>query len=137
MRLETQLNHLAKIGLALPPGMTVEDVLTFDSREVFEQVPIGLLLPVRGLESQGKPWGRRMCDRAWTLNIKCVDGVGDEFHPPRSSRDARVLGTSPIRRHARVSVRPAPAPPARPPLRPRRRGMELAFDHEPSGGHVA
>jgi hypothetical protein len=79
VRLETQLTRLAEIGLALAPGLTVDDVLTFDSREVFEQDPFGLLLLVMGLESQGKSWGRRMCDRAWTLDIKCVDGVGDEY----------------------------------------------------------
>lgn len=77
MKLETQLDRLAELGLALNPGITIEDLLHSYEREAFEQQPFVLLLFCFGSEVEREPWGRRICDRVWNFDTECIVSTGD------------------------------------------------------------
>ena len=77
MKLETQLDRLAELGLALNPGIKIEDLLHSYDRQAFEQQPFVLLLFCFGSEVEQEPWGRRICDRVWNLDTECIVSTGD------------------------------------------------------------
>ncbi|MBG0831453.1 hypothetical protein HS041_27275 [Planomonospora sp. ID67723] len=76
MTLEDQLAALARIGIALAPGRTVQELLHSFPRESYEGEPFTLLLFVLGIEVEAEPWGRRFCDRVWNFDTECVEGPG-------------------------------------------------------------
>jgi hypothetical protein len=75
--LEQQLTALARIGLVLNPGITVEDLLLSATREEYEDAPYWQLLYTLGSEVEGEPWDRRICDGVWHLDTECIEGPGD------------------------------------------------------------
>jgi len=77
LKLETQLDRLAELGLAFNPGITIEDLLYAYERQAFEQQPFVLLLFCFGAEVEREPWGRRICDRVWNFDTECIASTGD------------------------------------------------------------
>ncbi len=49
MKLEKQLAKLAELGLALDPGITIDDLLHSFDREEFEEEPFDLVLFALGI----------------------------------------------------------------------------------------
>jgi len=76
MNLETQLAELAKLGLALEPGITVDDLLYSFGRASFEEQPFDLVLFMLGVEVEREPWGRPFCSRVWNFDTECITGRG-------------------------------------------------------------
>ncbi len=76
MKLETQIEKLAALGIALNDGITVEDFLISFDREEYEKKPFDLILFVYGIEVEEEPWGRFFCDRAWNFDTECIEGSG-------------------------------------------------------------
>lgn len=77
LKLETQLNKLAELGLALNPGITIDDLLSSVDRSEFEKEPFECLLFAFGSEVEREPWGRRICDRVWNFDTECIVATGD------------------------------------------------------------
>jgi hypothetical protein len=75
--LEDQLAHLASIGLALDPGITIDDVLYSFDRQEYEKRPFDLLLFTLGIDVEREPWGRPFCSRVWDFDTECIEGGGD------------------------------------------------------------
>ena len=63
MKLEQQLADLARFGLTLEPGTTVDDLLYSFDRSQYEDKPFDLLLFMFGAEVERAPWGRPFCRR--------------------------------------------------------------------------
>jgi hypothetical protein len=68
LKLEDQLAQLATIGLALNPGITVDDVLYSFDRKEYEKRPFDLVLFIFGAEVEREPWGRPFCSRVWNFD---------------------------------------------------------------------
>jgi hypothetical protein len=77
MRLERQLEELAKLGIAPAPGVGVDEFLGQLDREALEDPPFDLLLTVLGTPIQQEPYDRPMCSRAWNFDPECIAGPGD------------------------------------------------------------
>ncbi len=77
MKLETQLEKLAELGLVLNTGITIEDLLFSYDRDGFEKDPFECLLFAFGIEVEREPWGRRFCDRVWNFDTECIVATGD------------------------------------------------------------
>ncbi|WP_295613999.1 hypothetical protein [Chamaesiphon sp. GL140_3_metabinner_50] len=77
MKLEAQLDELAKLGLVLNSGITIEDLLYSLDRSELEQEPFEQLLFLFGSEVEREPWGRRICDRVWNFDTECIVSTGD------------------------------------------------------------
>ena len=76
MTLEQQLDALAELGLALNEGVTVDDLLYSWDRENYEEEPFDAILFVLGSEIEREPWGRNICDKAWNLDVECIEDHG-------------------------------------------------------------
>ncbi len=74
--LEQQLATLARLGLVLNDGVTVDDLLLSWDRQQYESQPYDLILFVLGSEIERDPWGRNVCDRAWNFDVECIEGAG-------------------------------------------------------------
>jgi hypothetical protein len=68
--------ELARMGVGLEPGITIDDLLYPFDREAFEDPPFDLVLFALGMEVEREPWGRPICRRAWHLDSECVHGEG-------------------------------------------------------------
>ena len=77
MKLETQLDKLAELGLVLNSGVTIDDLLHSYDRSEFEKEPFECLLFSFGVEVEREPWGRRICDRVWNFDTECITTTGD------------------------------------------------------------
>lgn len=77
MKLETQIEKLAKIGLRLNEGISVKDFLQSFDRKEYEENPFDLILFVYGIEVEEAPWGRFFCDRVWNFDTECIEDHGD------------------------------------------------------------
>jgi hypothetical protein len=77
MKLETQLEKLAELGLDLNPGIAIEDLLISTTRQAFEDKPFELLLFAFGSEVERAPVGRRICERVWNFDTECITSTGD------------------------------------------------------------
>ncbi len=77
LKLEAQLDELAKLGLVLNSGITIEDLLYSLDRSELEQEPFEQLLFLFGSEVEREPWGRRICDRVWNFDTECIVSTGD------------------------------------------------------------
>ncbi|MEM1084157.1 MAG: hypothetical protein AAGI48_08535 [Verrucomicrobiota bacterium] len=77
MKLETQIDKLAELGLPLNEGITVDDFLTSWSRSEYEDQPFDTILFTYGIEVEEEPWGRFFCDRVWNFDAECIYGDGD------------------------------------------------------------
>ena len=77
MKLETQLEKLAALGLCLNEGITIDDLLHSLDRSVFEANPFDSILHTLGIEVEREPWGRWMCDRVWNFDTECIYSTGD------------------------------------------------------------
>jgi hypothetical protein len=77
LKLETQLEKLAELGLAINPDMTIEDILSIVERSAVERDPFRLLLFALGSASARTPWGRRICNRVWNLDPEAIEATGD------------------------------------------------------------
>jgi hypothetical protein len=73
MTLEQQLEQLAKAGLTPNSGVSIDDFLYSLKRDDYEKEPFDLVLFVLGIEIEREPWGRRFSDRAWNLDMECVE----------------------------------------------------------------
>ncbi len=77
MTLEQQLSELAKLGLHLAEGVSIDDLLYSFDREAFEAEPFDLILFVLGGEVERRPWGRAVCSRVWNFDTECIEQTGD------------------------------------------------------------
>jgi hypothetical protein len=77
MKLETQLEKLAELGLVLNPEIAIDDLLVSGTRQAFEDKPFELLLFAFGNEVERAPWGRRICNRVWSFDPECIVSTGD------------------------------------------------------------
>jgi hypothetical protein len=77
MKLETQLEKLAELGLVLNPEIAIDDLLVSVTRQAFEDKPFELLLFCFGIEVERAPWGRRICNRVWSFDPECIVSTGD------------------------------------------------------------
>lgn len=77
LSLENQLAALADIGVAVNPGVSVDDLLLSFPRARYEEKPYELVLFVLGIEIEREPWGRFISDIAWNLDVECIENVGD------------------------------------------------------------
>ncbi len=78
--LEEQLKTLAQLGLPLNEGISIDDLLYSQSRDVYEQEPFEFILYMLGCEVERSPWGREICPYAWHLDMECISGTGDYVH---------------------------------------------------------
>ena len=76
MKLEDQLAPLADLGLALEPGVTIDDLLYSFDRGAYEKRPFDLVLFTLGVEVEREPWGRPFCRRVWNFDTECITGGG-------------------------------------------------------------
>jgi hypothetical protein len=76
IRLEEQLDKLARLGLTLAEGITIDDMLHSFGREDYEKEPFDLVLFVLGIEVERAPWGRRFCTRVWNFDTECIEDHG-------------------------------------------------------------
>lgn len=76
MKLEDQLATLADLGLALEPGVTIDDLLYSFDRGAYEKRPFDLVLFTLGVEVEREPWGRPFCRRVWNFDTECITGDG-------------------------------------------------------------
>jgi len=76
MRLEEQLEELAKLGLHLAPGIGAEDFLGQLNREAFEDPPFDVLLTALGAPIK-EPFEEPACSRAWSFDTECIYDTGD------------------------------------------------------------
>lgn len=76
LRLEDQLSALARAGVDLAPGVTIDDLLYSFDRDAYESRPFHLLLFMFGAEVEREPWGRPISLRAWNFDTECVHGPG-------------------------------------------------------------
>jgi hypothetical protein len=76
MKLEEQLEELARIGLTLEPGVTVDDLLESFDRKKLEREPFDLLLFLFGAEVEREPWGRPFCRHVWNFDTECIEDHG-------------------------------------------------------------
>lgn len=90
MKLEQQLATLAEMGIALAPGVTIEDVVYSFPREDYEAKPFDLILFTLGAEVEREPWGRPFCERVWNFDTECITGTGSYVAIAR--RLCRVAG---------------------------------------------
>ena len=74
--LEAQIAELAKLGLPLAEGVTVDDLLYSFDRSAYESKPFDMILFVLGVEVEREPWGRNFCERAWNFDTECIAGPG-------------------------------------------------------------
>ena len=70
------LATLADLGLALEPGVTIDDLLYSFDREAYEKRPFDLVLFTLGVEVEREPWGRPFCRRVWNFDTECITGDG-------------------------------------------------------------
>lgn len=77
VKLETQIEQLAQIGLGLSPGVTIDDLLYSFGRADYEKPPFDLLLYSLGVEVERQPWGRPISPHAWNFDTECIAGDGD------------------------------------------------------------
>src|SRR5262249_352286 len=77
MKLEDQLAKLASVGIALDPGISIDDLLHSFDREQYEHDPFDFVLFILGVEVEREPWGRSFCSRVWNLDSECISGTGD------------------------------------------------------------
>jgi hypothetical protein len=77
MKLETQLEKLAALGLSLNEGITIDDLLYSLDRSTFEANPFEPILHILGIEVERQPWGRWICDRVWNFDTECIYAKGD------------------------------------------------------------
>ena len=75
MKLEDQLETLAKIGLRPNPGVDIDDFLYSFDREEYEKEPFDLVMFVLGMEVEREPFGH-FSDVAWNLDMECIEGDG-------------------------------------------------------------
>lgn len=96
MRLEDQLDILARCGISLLPGRTVDELLDSFEREQYEQEPFTLLLMMLGSEVETGPGaGARFSDAVWTLDTECIEDRGDYARIAKRMR-ALAKGDLPI-----------------------------------------
>jgi hypothetical protein len=74
LKLEDQLSALARAGVDLTPGVTVDDLLYSFDRDGYEARPFDLLLFMLGAEVEREPWGRPFSHRAWNFDTECIHG---------------------------------------------------------------
>lgn len=75
--LKDQLAILGRYGVTLDPARTIDDLLTFDDREAFEEAaPFALLLQALGSEMKTSPQPLPFSQRAWNLNPQGLEGDG-------------------------------------------------------------
>lgn len=72
--LEQQLETLAKLGIELNEGVTIDDLLRSWDRETYEKDPFGTIFFALGAELEGEPWGRNICDQVWNFDLECIEG---------------------------------------------------------------
>src|SRR5262249_55062059 len=73
--LERQLSDLAAIGLVINPGVTREDLTTFEAREVLETKPYRGLVEGMGIDIEREPY-TPICDRLWMCDYERVEDRG-------------------------------------------------------------
>lgn len=77
MKLEPQLEVLARFGIVLPEGMSIRELCDVQPRALYEQLPFELLLEVIG-GTGGYDVPRREASRdVWLLNFEFVEAEGD------------------------------------------------------------
>lgn len=77
MSLEEQLDTLARCGIGLCPGRTVDELLASFERKRYEEDPFTLLLTMLGSEVETGPGaGERFSDAVWTLDTECIEDHG-------------------------------------------------------------
>ena len=77
MKLEEQLETLARCGIHLSEGVSKDDLLYSFGREAYESKPFDVLLFMLGAEVEREPWGRAICSRVWNFDTECIHGTGD------------------------------------------------------------
>jgi len=77
VKLETQLDKLAELGLVLNSGVTIDDLLDSFDRAEFEKEPFECLLFLFGTEVEREPWGRKICDRVWNFDTERITTTSD------------------------------------------------------------
>ena len=73
--MEEQLATLASCGIALRPGVSVDELFTFHPREKFETSPYFGLVITMGSEEQHEPFAP-LSDNVWHLDTECIEAPG-------------------------------------------------------------
>jgi len=76
MKLEEQLESLARLGLKLNEGVTVDDLLYSYGRDEYENDPFDLIFFMLGSEVEREPWGRNICDHVWNFDVESICDTG-------------------------------------------------------------
>lgn len=74
--LEEQLDELARLGVRMNKGVTVDDLCHSCDRSHFESQPYDALLFLLGSDVERAPWGRHVSDCAWLFDANSIDGDG-------------------------------------------------------------
>jgi hypothetical protein len=74
MKLEDQVAELAQLGVALAPGVTIDDLLQSYDRSEYESEPFDAILFAMGNEVDREPWGRRVSKNAWDFDTEFIYG---------------------------------------------------------------
>jgi len=80
MRLEQQLEELARLGIQPDPGVGIDEFLGQLDRAAFENPPFDVLLTALGFPVQQEPYDKPVCSRAWNFDTECIYGPGDYVH---------------------------------------------------------
>ena len=90
--LEDQIALLSRAGLDLAPGASRATLTESWPEAEYEADPYRLLLHAYASEIEAEPWGRPTCDRAFMLDMECIEGDGSYESILRSI--ARAAGLS-------------------------------------------
>jgi hypothetical protein len=94
LTLEQQLAVLDECGIKMRPDLTVDDLLTVNSRELYEKEPFEPLLIALSGELKRDPF-TDFSDNIWRLNRRCIEGNGSYVQV--AARLSRLTGfTLPI-----------------------------------------
>jgi|SRR3989338_3951178 len=74
--LEEQIQILAKCGICLNAGTTIDDLLAVFDRTEYEKNPFTMLMAVMGGEKEMKE-GEWMSDNVWHFDTECIEDHGD------------------------------------------------------------
>lgn len=75
MTLEEQLERLRPAGIALNPGIEIQDLLDHSSRQSFEKHPFRQLIQVLGMETERPPYPP-LCDRLFMCDYERIEDHG-------------------------------------------------------------
>ena len=75
--LEQQIGEFAAAGLSLLPGRTIDELISTETREAYENDPYRLLLSIYATDVEGDPRDRWYTAEGFAWDTECINEPGD------------------------------------------------------------